>query len=141
MDFSNPLWLVLHGSITLVVTLSCGFLYGKYIDTTESEKERAWKLVHVAGSLGGMVLLLVAGIEDQLLVSATFIAGLNGSLLVSNYAFLVAMILAAVSGNRGLGPGGPAANRAVRLLYTVAVATALLTGVLLVAGSARSLGA
>jgi hypothetical protein len=63
--------------------------------------------------MGGILLLAVAGIADQLRLGAFAQHLLVWSLVISSYGFAVVLPLAAHYGHRGLTPAEPLLNRAI----------------------------
>ncbi|RMF24925.1 MAG: hypothetical protein D6760_02310 [Deltaproteobacteria bacterium] len=82
---------------------------------------RAWSMAHLEGLLNGMLLLAVAAVARRLSLKGREQTILFWSMLVMAYGNLVAAVLAASFGVRGLEPAGPAANLVVYALFMAAL--------------------
>ena len=134
------LQILLHGVIVLLIGLLCGVPYGHAITHGWGEDAvRAWRFAHLGLLVGGIWLLAVAGVSHLLVLNARTVSVLAWSLVASAYGFTVALVLAAVSGVRGLEPTGPFANFVVFLANAVGAFGALVGVVLMVVGTRAAL--
>ena len=114
--------LLFHGAVVLLIGLLAGAPYGRALASGAAlPRAEAWRAAHT-GLVGTGVMTLVFGLmlrqwhaEGAAANAAAVIA------IVAAYAFSAAMILAAVSGQRGLSAAGPLANRLVFAGYVLGV--------------------
>jgi hypothetical protein len=131
--------MVLHGAVVIVIGLLAGFPHALVLTGAMAGEERAWRMAHLEGVLNGLLVLAVAAAGDALALSARGQAVLALSLIAMAYANVLASILGASAGVRGLSPGGPAANSVVYLLFLLAIVGVLLGLGCVVAGARRRL--
>ena len=74
------------------------------------EAVRAWRVAHFGLVVGGIWLMVVAGVSHLLVLTTRSIALLVYSVVTSGYGFCGALVVAAVGGVRGLELAGPALN-------------------------------
>ena len=133
-------YLLLHGSIVLLVGLLCGVPFGRAIVRGAAEDAvRAWRVAHSGLSMGGVLLLAVAAAIPLVELSVTLAWSLVWAFVASGYGFAVALPLGALCRHRGLTGAPPLINRAVYLGNMVGVVGSLLGTVLLIAGSYAAL--
>jgi hypothetical protein len=121
------LQILLHGLIVLLVGLLCGIPYGRAITHDWGEEGvRAWRVAHFGLVVGGIWLMVVAGVSHLLVLTKRSIALLVYSVVTSAYGFTVALVVAAVGGVRGLELAGPALNVIAFLANAVAALASLL---------------
>jgi hypothetical protein len=109
--------LLFNGIVILLVGVLSGFAFSNAIQN-KPEKEVAWRVVHSGGSMGGIMLLALSAIWDKLgLKNWEFSVGLG--LLLSTYFLVIGMVLAAISGKRGLDSKSTGAGKIVFLLYAI----------------------
>jgi hypothetical protein len=92
---------VLHGSVILLVGVSCGIPSVVEVSTGSA---RMWQGAHSALLLLGVWLLATAAVLPLLVLEAREAAGLRWSLLLMAYGFTVAVIVQAITGVRAFGP-------------------------------------
>ena len=115
------LHILLHGLVVLLVGLLCGVPYGRAITHDWGEEAvRAWRVAHFGLVVGGIWLMVVAGVCHLLVLNARSLALLVYSVVTSAYGFTIALVVAAIGGVRGLEPAGPALNVIVFLANSVA---------------------
>ncbi len=114
--------LLFHGALVLLVGLLAGAPYGQAIATgAPARRAEAWRAAH-AGLIGTGLITMVFGLMLRAWqAQGALVNAVAASAIVSAWAFSVAMILAAASGQRGLSAGGPPANRLVFAGYAVGV--------------------
>ena len=109
---ANPL--VFHGAVILFIGLLCGAPLGSAVVQGKSEeKVRAWRVAHSSLTMGGILLLAIAGILAQLRLGAFASSVLVWALVGSSYGFALVLPLAAHYGHRGLSFAPPLLNRAI----------------------------
>ena len=125
--------ILLHGLVVLLVGLLCGVPYGRAITHDWGEEAvRAWRVAHFGLVVGGIWLMVVAGVSNLLVLTTQSSALLVYSVLTSAYGFTVALVVAAIGGVRGLELAGPALNVIAFLANSVAALASLVSvGVML----------
>lgn len=113
--------MVLHGVIVIGLGLVAGIPYASAIASGEAELVRAWRMAHLEGVLNGLVAIAFAAAGGVLVLSPRQQRILALSVVGMAYGNVVASVLGAATGNRGLAPGGSLANTAVYLLFLAAV--------------------
>ncbi|HME70558.1 MAG TPA: hypothetical protein VKM54_11915 [Myxococcota bacterium] len=113
--------IVLHGVIVIGLGLVAGISYASAIASGHAEPMRAWRMAHLEGVLNGLVAIALAAAGGVLVLSHRQQRLLAVSLVGMAYANVVAAILGAATGNRGLAPGGSLVNTVVYLLFVAAV--------------------
>lgn len=132
--------MVFHGAAVVLLGMLAGFPYGLVVTGDLAGSERAWRMAHLEGVLNGLVLLAVAGTAGRLSLGGRKPAVLAWALIVTGYGNVVAAILGATFGVRGLAPGGSFVNTVVYTIFVVAV-VGIFVGMALVAAGARGPGA
>lgn len=119
--------LILHGAVISLLASLAGFVYGRtLVRSGDSEHQRqAWRLVHSAGSLAGVALVALGAAVPVLAPSPAALGVLFYSALATGYLFLLGMGAAALSGERGLRPGGSVGNQVAYGAYLAASAATL----------------
>ncbi|MGB7301939.1 MAG: hypothetical protein WBD34_21670 [Burkholderiaceae bacterium] len=108
--------LLLHGSIVLLYAFLCGIPYGRAITGGASERTvAAWRLAHSSLSMGAILMLVTSQVMPGLIVSSGMKWFIASSLIVSSYAFCVALTIGPIVGHRGLTSGGPLSAKVVYL--------------------------
>jgi hypothetical protein len=131
--------LVLHGVIVVALGLLVGFPYASAITGgAGAEAERAWRTAHLEGLLNGMLVIVLGAAAPHLRLSRAQERWLCAGALAAGYGNGVAAALAALSGQRGLAPGGPLANWLVFALFSVAIAGVVVALALAGLGAARA---
>jgi hypothetical protein len=106
-----PLQILFHGLIVALIGLVCGIPYGQAITGGwGAEAVRAWRLAHLGLVTGGIWLMVVASVTSLLVLSRRLAAIHVGSFVASGYGLVVALVVGAAAGVRGLEPTGPALN-------------------------------
>ena len=110
--------LALHGAIVLTISILAGlFLYGAILKKIKNES--AWHVVHAGGTVRGVMLIALAAIIHIPVLPFWQLTAAVWLIIFFVWTSMLAMILAAVSGDRGLGLSGSIANKIVYLLYAV----------------------
>jgi hypothetical protein len=131
--------LLYHGALVVLAGLLAGFPYACVVTGQMAGEERAWRMAHMEGLLNGMLALIAAGVWDALVLSARQRRWLALSLIVAAWGNVVASILGASFGVRGLSLAGPPMNAVVYLLFVVAIVAVGIGVVLLVRGGAQAI--
>jgi hypothetical protein len=129
--------MVFHGAIVVMLGLLAGFPHAFVVTGQLAGEERAWRMAHLEGLLNGMLVMLTAAVAGSLDLTATQQRWLAWSLVAAAYGNVVASVLGASAGVRGLALTGPPANAVMNLLFWVAIA-GILAGVALVIVGARN---
>lgn len=137
MDARHRQSLALHGAITVFLGLVAGFPLALVILGDLGGEPRAWHLAHMEGVINGLMLWAIAGLGAIIRVGPRAQRTLVGALILTAYGNLVASVLGAIAGVRGLAPGGGLANTVVYALFMAAI-VAVLAAVLLVARGAAA---
>ena len=128
--------LVLHGSVVLLAGFIGGMFFARAIKREHGEV--AWRVVHAGASMGGVMLVALGPAVPQLALSAWEAGIIGWSLIAGVELFVVGMVLAAISGRRGLSRRGGATQRTVWAFYMLGSALTLIGCVALVWGAARA---
>lgn len=113
--------LVLHGAMVLTVSLCGGLLLYRVL--LKDKNPATWHLVHAGGTVRGVLLIALAAIIQLLALPLSQVSLFVWLMIISIWASMVAMILAAVSGERGLRLSGTITNKLVYLFYAVHIVT------------------
>ena len=132
--------ILLHGLIVLLVGVLCGVPYGQALTHGwGAEAVRAWRLAHFSLVFGGVWLLAVAGVSHLLVLGRRGARILVVSAVTSGYAFMLALIVAAMAGVRGIEATGPAANLVAFAGNTVASVSSVVWVVVSISGAIKAL--
>lgn len=126
-------YLALNGALVLTLSLLAGLaLYGSIL--RQKHHVAAWHLVHAGGSGRGVMLLALAAIIHLPVLPPWQLTALAWLAIVFVWASMLAMILAALSGERGFGLSGSAMNRLIYVLYALGVVAIFPACLLLIYG-------
>ena len=128
--------LVLHGAIMILLGMISGFPYGSAV--TGGEDPRAWRMAHLEGVLNGLMAIAIGAAGARILLSEGLQRLLFWSLVIAGYGNVLASMLAAASGQRGLEPAGDLANNLVFAGFMLAVVGVLVALILVVVGAYRA---
>ena len=129
---------IFHGAVVVLLGLAAGFPFAFVILGTMQGDVRAWRMAHLEGVLNGLVMFAVVAISRWLTLSDGRQSLLGWCLVVTGYGNVVASIIGACFGVRGLEVGGSVANTVVYTLFVVAVGTVTLAMVLIALGARGS---
>jgi hypothetical protein len=136
MDGRTPARVVFHASLVFLVALACGVPYAASITNGAGEDVvRGWRVAHlglVAGAIWGIAV--GASLRDVVLGDGA-VRLLVGSLLLALWGFVLALVLGALAGVRGLVPGESVANTVAFLANLVASVASVASMILLAAGA------
>lgn len=130
--------LVFHGAVVVLLGLLAGFPHAFVLTGQLAGEERAWRMAHLEGLLNGMLTMLAGAVGGSLALSPSRERWLFRALLAAAYGNVVASVLGASAGVRGLAFAGPPANLAMNLLFWVAIGGVFLGVGLLIAGAANA---
>jgi len=131
--------LVYNGSIVILLGLLAGFPYAMVVTGGMAGEERAWRMAHLEGVLNGVLALAAAGVWDALVLSPRQRSWLALSLVFAGYANVIASIIGAFFGVRGLALALPFTNVIVYTLFVLAILAVFIGVVLLVRGGAQAI--
>ena len=138
MDDRSCLNLIRHGAAVFLAGLLAGVPYALVITGAMAGEDRAWRMAHAEGIQNGLLLLAVAGIGGKLALDARKSRLASLGLIAAAWGNVIASVIGAATGNRGLEATGPAANLLVYGLFLVAI-VGVFTGVgLVVAGAGNA---
>ncbi|MHC4937887.1 MAG: hypothetical protein ACYTHK_02830 [Planctomycetota bacterium] len=112
-----PVHLALHGMAVLTISLVAGLLL--YRTILRNEDVASWHLVHASVSGRGVMLIAMAAVIDLVVLPSWLLATAVWAVIFFVWTSTAAMVLRAISGDRGLRLEGSVANRSVYLLYLV----------------------
>jgi hypothetical protein len=108
-------------------------------DVAKRKNPAAWHLVHAGGTVRGVLLIALAAIIPLLALPLSQVSFLVWLMIISIWASMLAMVIAAISGDRGLRLGGSLTNKLVYLFYAIHIVTILLAFILLIYGLLNAL--
>lgn len=141
MDTRLRARMVFHGAVVVMLGLLTGFPHAFVLTGQIAGEERAWRMAHLEGLLNGMLVMLAAAVASALVLSPRQHAWLVWSLVAAAYGNVVASVLGATFGVRGLALAGPPANAIMNLLFWVAIAGVLVGVALLIVGARNAVRA
>ncbi len=113
--------MLFHGVVVIVLGLLAGIPFAFVISGDLAGSVRAWRMAHLEGVLNGRMVMAAAALGGVMTLSARQQRWLAGSLIVAAYGNVVASIVGASFGVRGLTPTLPLSNLLVFLLFTLAI--------------------
>lgn len=132
--------LIFHGAIVIILGLLAGFPYALVLQGQMEGEPRQWSMAHLEGVLNGLLCLGAAGAFGKLALSAGQMRVMTWSFILMAYGNVVAAVIGAVTGQRGLEFAGPVSNMLVFTLFMIAVVLVLLALALLAYGSRPGTG-
>jgi hypothetical protein len=126
------IYLALHGVLALTVSLVSGRWFSKAITTGGNEV--AWRVVHSGGSMGGIMLIAFSSLVPIIVLPQWGAELFVWSIVFGTWLFIIAMIVAAITGERGLKGGGSLVNRGIYSCYFVGALLSLVGCSLLLVG-------
>jgi hypothetical protein len=132
--------LVLHASIILLFGLLLGAPYAKAIKRGAPPNiVNSWRVAHLSLPIGATLMLAVAALLPSMTVPAVLAWIIAIALIVSAYGFGISTPLAALTGERGLSPGGAGLGRLVYFGNWVGAAASAIGAAALVVAAFLSL--
>ncbi len=113
--------MLFHGVVVILLGLLAGIPFAFVISGDLAGSVRAWRMAHLEGVLNGLVVMAVAAAGGRMSLSARQQRWLAWGLIVAAYGNVVASIVGASFGVRGLTPTPPLSNLFVFLLFTLAI--------------------
>ena len=129
------LYYFLHGLIVLLVGMLGGFPFASAIKR-KNGKETAWRVVHSGSSVAGVMLIAIGVVVHFFTINPLLNCIIFWGIITSTYGFVVSMILAAITGERGIGNNDKEKNkswRAVYYMYGISAFVSIISLVLLIA--------
>jgi len=131
------LHLAAHGIAVLTVSVVAGLILWRVLH--EQRDGADWHLVHASGSVRGVFLIALAPIIHLPALSEWLLTAVVWQIIFFAWTSLLAMIIRAVSGERGFYVGGSTANRIVSVLYVLGTVALIPACVTLIVGLVRAL--
>lgn len=131
--------LVYNGAIVILLGLLAGFPYAFVVTGQMAGEERAWRMAHLEGVLNGLLALAAAGVWDGLVLTPRQRRWLALSLIFAGYGNVVASIIGAFFGVRGLALALPFTNVVVYTLFVLAIVAVLIGVGLLIRGVSQAI--
>jgi hypothetical protein len=128
--------LAFHGAIVILLGMLAGFPYAFVILGTMESDLRAWRMAHLEGVLNGLLCFGASGVFRRLSLTAGQQRLMTWSFIVMAYGNVIASIVGASTGQRGLEFAGPPANMIVFVMFTIAI-IGVFVGLGLIAYGAR----
>lgn len=141
MDSRIRARLVFHGAVVVMLGLLAGFPHAFVLTGQLAGEERAWRMAHLEGLLNGMLTMLAGAVGSALVLTPSQERWLLWSLVAAAYGNVVASVVGASFGVRGLALAGPPANVVMNLLFWVAIVGVLVGIGVIVIGAATAVRA
>ena len=129
--------LALHGAIVLTISMLAGLFV--YLTILKKGNVDAWRVVHAGGSSRGIMLIALGAIIRLPVLPFWKLSTMAWLLVFFTWTSMLAMIVRAVTGERGLGFNGSATNRLVFVLYAAGTIAVFPGCILLIHGLLRAL--
>jgi hypothetical protein len=130
---------IVHGAAVLLLGLLLGL--AAVIEELAGAQPQTWRAAHGALLLAGVWLLAVAAVLPLLVLPPRQRTALCWALLVTVYAFTVAILIQAITGVRALAPSGALASWVAYAANIVTVGAGVLAGLLTLVGAIAGLKA
>ena len=111
------IYLALHGVAVLFVSVFGGVLLHKAI--LKDKNEAGWHLLHAGGSARGILLIALAAIIHLPALPFWQLSTLAWLIIFFSWTSTLAMLLVAITGERGFGWFGSNTNKFIYLLYVL----------------------
>lgn len=111
------IYLALNGAAVLTVSLFAGLFLHRAI--LRNGNEHGWHLLHAGGSGRGVMLFALAAAIHLPALPAWLLATVSWLIVLFAWTSTLAMIMTAVTGNRGFEWSGPNLNKLAYALYLV----------------------
>ena len=129
--------LALHGSVVLTASLVGGLIL--YLVILKKTNYAAWHLLHAGGSARGVMLIALAAIIHLPVLPPWQLSALAWLMIFFAWASTLAMLIAAISGERGFSLSGSSTNKLIFILYGLGVVTVFPACFLLIFGLLKAL--
>jgi hypothetical protein len=108
--------LAFHGAIVLLYGVLLGAPYARAINRgAAAHVVNSWRVAHQSLPIAATLMLAIAGVMSHFAVEGVVLWVITALWVAANYAFCISMPLAAITGHRGLAPGGTGLQRVVFL--------------------------
>lgn len=132
--------LLFHAALILLIGLLAGIPYGRAIVRQRADTLiQGWRVAHAALPLGAALMIAVAAVQSSLAIPTHLAWLLTGLLILSGYAFSVALVCGPLWGARGLTPGHGWHARIVYAGNLIGACSSLAAALLLVYAAGVSL--
>lgn len=131
------LHLAIHGIAVVMISVVAGLILWQVLHQARDGAD--WHLVHASGSVRGVLLLALAPIIHLPALPAWLTVAVAWQMVFFVWTSLAAMIVRALSGERGFYAGGSTANRIVFVLYLMGTIALVPACVTLLVGLIRAL--
>lgn len=129
MNKNMQMLLAGHGALVFLAGMLAGFPFASVLvasldpgaATMWPGDVRAWKMAHMEGALNGMLMIAVAGAMAQAAMTARVQAIIVWGLIVTGWGNIVASVVSAMTGGRGLGFTGLDWNSLTFTLFMLAI--------------------
>ncbi len=129
--------LALHGLLVLLVSVLGGVVLWRVL--LKREYGPQWHLLHAGGTVRGVLLIALAAVIPVLPFSLLLVSTTVWLMIVSIWASIAAMLIAAITGDRGLNHKGSIWNRLIFGCYVVHGVTLFPAMLILIYGLALAL--
>jgi hypothetical protein len=126
------IYLAFHGVLVLLVSLVSGRWFAKAIIIRGNDV--AWRVVHSGGSMGGIMLIAFSSLLPIIVLPRWATTLFIWLIILGTWLFIIAMLTAAITGERGLKSGGSLINRGVYFSYVFGALFSLIGCSLLLTG-------
>jgi hypothetical protein len=132
--------MLLHGAIVVFMGLLFGLPFGVAVTTGWGEESvQAWRVAHAGMVTVGLLLIAIGAALRHMVLGQREAFWLVWSLVISAYAFTLAVVIRGVAGVRGFQPTGPILNWIAFLSNTVGIVGSLMGVALTIRGAHAAL--
>jgi hypothetical protein len=128
--------LIFHGSVVLLVALSCGL---PSVVEVSAGTTRMWQAAHSALLLMSVWMFAQAAILGLILLKTNELTVLTWGLVATGYSLSFAAVVQAVTGVRGLGPSPSPVHMTVFIANLVVVLGSVLTASITLLGAKNAI--
>src|SRR5262245_55437012 len=121
MNTKHRLQMAFHGIAVILLGLVAGFPYAFVVTGQMAGEERAWRMAHSEGIQNGTMVLAIAGVAGLLSLDERKSHLCAWAFIIAAYGNVIASVIGASTGTRGLELAMPVANVIVYFLFIVAV--------------------
>jgi hypothetical protein len=129
--------LVFHGVLVLVVSILGGVVLWRVL--LKQDYGPQWHLLHAGGTVRGVLLIALSSVLHFPVLPLTALSIMIWLFIISIWASVFAMLIAALTGDRGLQNRGAFANRLIYLLYVIHAVTLIPAFLILMYGLIRAM--
>ena len=127
--------MIFHGAAVTWLGLMAGFPFGLVIMGRMEGDVRAWHMAHMEGILNGLLTFAAAAVLKYLAIDERRVPLYAWSFIVAGWTNIVASIIAALVGQRGLELALPISNLIVFATFVVGVIAVLIGLYLMLRGA------